>query len=195
RSRRARSDPTRGADHAVAASAERGRHRPARGRPRGRVRRDRDRHGRRRRAPHRVRRRRGFGPSTPGVLVTTLTRELRSDELEVVVLPYYGARVHSIRAFGELVTHTPSDHDQHLGSPFNWGGYHMVPWCNRLPPAPVDVIGRTVDLTPNFADGTAIHGFHVTSKWREDDGTFIEERSGDRHWPWTYVAGVTYRVE
>lgn len=127
----------------------------------------------------------------------TATQVFRSNALEVVVLPESGARVHSIVAFGHPVTHTPTDVGQHRHAPFHWGGYHMVPWCNRLVPGPVEVLGRTVDLPPNFADGTAIHGLHVLTEWHADGdaGTLVARHHADDRWPWAYTAAVTYRVE
>lgn len=119
---------------------------------------------------------------------------LTSDELEVVLLPAVGVRIHSIRAFGELLTHTPADPATHLAEPFAWGGYHMLPWCNRVAPGPVEVLGRTVDLAPNHTDGTAIHGLHYATSWEPAGAAAWRVHGAHPGWPWTYTASVTASV-
>ena len=64
--------------------------------------------------------------------------ELRSDRLEVVLLPELGARIHRIRAFGHDLLRTPPDPRDHAADPFFWGAYPMAPWCNRAPAGPHD---------------------------------------------------------
>jgi aldose 1-epimerase len=122
---------------------------------------------------------------------------LRSDELEVVLLPNLGARLHRLRAFGEDLLRTPDDPSAHRTDPFFWGAYVMAPWCNRIRPGPVEVAGRTVDLAPNFEDGSAIHGQVSARPWTVDDETLRISGGGDG-WPWPYevtchaaVAGAT----
>jgi aldose 1-epimerase len=62
----------------------------------------------------------------------------------------------------------------------------MAPWCNRIPPGPVAVAGRVVDLAPNFDDGTAIHGQVAARPWTvETDGT-LRTAGGADGWPWAY---------
>ena len=90
---------------------------------------------------------------------------LRSDEMEVVVLPEQGARLHRIRAFGHDLLRTPDDVDAHAADPFFWGAYVMAPWCNRARTGPMAVAGRTTDLVSNFPDGTAIHGQVYARPW------------------------------
>lgn len=120
---------------------------------------------------------------------------LRSDELEVVVLPWVGARMHSITAFGEQLTHTPDDLHEHELAPHHWGGYHMAPWCNRIAPGVYEVAGRELELTANFDDGSAIHGFHVDTPWElAGNDTFVAEGGGGDGWPWQYAIAVTYAV-
>jgi galactose mutarotase-like enzyme len=120
---------------------------------------------------------------------------LRSDELEVLVLPWIGARMHSITAFGELVTHTPDDLHAHELAPYHWGGYHMAPWCNRITPGVYDVAGRELELAANFDDGSAIHGFHIDTPWESaGHDTFVAEGGGGDGWPWQYAIAVTYGV-
>jgi aldose 1-epimerase len=126
---------------------------------------------------------------------------LRGDDLEVVVLPGIGARLHRIRAFGEDLLRTPADTATHLEEPFFWGAFPMAPWCNRAPAGRSEVAGRTVRLTPNFADGTAIHGLVSWTPWAHDDGSLHVEAGGNG-WPWRHqvvlvpsVAGRTLELD
>jgi aldose 1-epimerase len=127
---------------------------------------------------------------------------LRGDDLEVVLLPGIGARVHRIRAFGQDLLRTPADSSTHLDEPFFWGAYPMAPWCNRVPAGDSEVAGRTVRLTANFPDGTAIHGLVSTLPWTlGSDGTLRVTAGGDG-WPWPHevslapsVAGRTLELD
>ena len=120
---------------------------------------------------------------------------LRGDDIELTVLPGVGARVHSLRVRGHELVRSPADAAQHVAEPFFWGGYIMAPWCNRLATGPVAVAGRTINLAPNFPDGSAIHGQVYDAAWqRTDDASFAIERDGDG-WPWRYRAEIDYRLE
>lgn len=120
---------------------------------------------------------------------------LRSDELEVVLLPGLGARLHRLRAFGHDLLRTPDDPTAHHDDPFFWGAYVMAPWCNRISPGPTEVAGRTIDLEPNFGDGSAIHGQVSARPWSaEADGTFRASGGGDG-WPWRYEVTCHASVE
>jgi aldose 1-epimerase len=113
---------------------------------------------------------------------------LGSDSLEVALLPELGARIHRIRAFGTDILRTPEDPATHRADPFFWGAYPMAPWCNRVRPGAIRIAGRTVDLEPNFTDGTAIHGQAATRPWRmHADGSlhFVGGGANDG-WPWSY---------
>jgi aldose 1-epimerase len=112
---------------------------------------------------------------------------LRSDALEVVLLPELGGRIHRLRAFGTDLLRTPADPARHADDPFFWGAYVMAPWCNRVQAEPVRVAGRTVDLEPNFADGSAIHGQVFARPWRvrADGSLHVTGGDGDG-WPWPY---------
>ena len=113
---------------------------------------------------------------------------LRSDDLEVVLLPALGGRIHRLRAFGHDLVRTPGDTAAHRDEPFFWGVYVMAPWCNRIRPVPTLVEGRTVDVEPNFDDGTAIHGQVSARPWeRTGEGT-LRVAGGDdgSGWPWAY---------
>ncbi len=122
---------------------------------------------------------------------------LQGDGLEVEVLPELGARIHRLRVFGHDLMRTPDDPATHLADPFYWGGYHMLPWTNRITPGPTRVGSRTVDLAVNFKDGTAIHGRHYVTPWEVDDlGSYSVSGGGDETgWPWPYAGSVEIRVD
>lgn len=112
-------------------------------------------------------------------------------QVEAVILPEVGARLHRLRAFGQDLLRTPADPEVHVRDPFFWGAYVMAPWCNRIAAEPVTVGARTVTLQPNFPDGSAIHGQVYGRPWERADGTLRLLGGGDG-WPWQYE--VTLRV-
>jgi len=120
---------------------------------------------------------------------------LRSDELEVVILPGLGARIHRLRAFGTDLLRTPADPAQHADDPFFWGAYVMAPWCNRAPAGPIAIAGRTVDLPANFADGSAIHGQVFARPWQVDADGSLHVTGGGDGWPWPYEVVARMTVE
>jgi aldose 1-epimerase len=119
---------------------------------------------------------------------------LRSAEIEAVILPGLGARLHSLKAFGSNVLRTPARPQHHREDPFYWGAYHMAPWCNRLRIADGARVGnRAVELEPNFPDGSALHGQLFAAPWAIDaDGAFSIRSGSHNGWPWAYT--VTLRV-
>ena len=126
---------------------------------------------------------------------------LESDELEAVLLPEHGARLHRLRAFGVDLLRTPEESAAHGSEPFFWGAYLMAPWCNRARPGPMTVAGRVVDLAPNFPDGSAIHGQVYGRLWQDAGGGWLAVRGGGDGWPWAYevrlrptVSGSTLRL-
>jgi aldose 1-epimerase len=130
--------------------------------------------------------------------VRTPSEQVRaSDELEAVFLPELGGRLHRLRAFGHDLLRTPPDPDEHRAAPFFWGAYAMAPWCNRIAPGRTDVDGVTVDLRPNFPDGSAIHGLVVNRPWTvNDDGTLRCVAGGsDEGWPWPFEVEVRPSVD
>ena len=122
---------------------------------------------------------------------------LRSDELEVVILPKLGGRIHRIRAFGEDLLRTPADPSTHAKDPFFWGAYVMAPWCNRAHAGAIAVAGRRLQLEANFADGSAIHGLVSSAPWnREGERQLaIRREAGTGGWPWAFEARQAVTVE
>jgi aldose 1-epimerase len=121
--------------------------------------------------------------------------EIAGDDVEVVVLPEVGARLHAVRAFGHEVLRAPLDAATHRGEPFFWGAYVMAPWCNRIAAAPTPAAGRVVDLPSNFADGTAIHGQVYGTPWTVEGQGRFSVRGGGDGWPWEYEVGMRVEVE
>lgn len=114
---------------------------------------------------------------------------LRSDALEVVLLPEVGGRLHAVRAFGHDLLRTPDDVGAHRRDPFFWGAYPMAPWCNRAAPGERTVAGERIRLEPNFPDGSAIHGLVSSAAWEVGGGgTELSVRGGgpDTGWPWPF---------
>jgi aldose 1-epimerase len=123
--------------------------------------------------------------------------ELRfgGEELEAVVLPEVGGRLHRLRAHGHDLLRTPADPGTHAADPWFWGGYVMAPWCNRIAPGPVPVAGRTVDLAPNFPDGSAIHGQVAARPWEVHADRSLSVRGGGDGWPWPYEVVARLAVD
>ena len=120
-----------------------------------------------------------------------------NDALEVVLLPELGGRLHRLRAFGTDLLRTPADPAQHAAEPFFWGAYVMAPWCNRVRPGPIRIAGRTVDLRPNFADGSAIHGQVSARPWQvgADGSLHIAAGGKGDGWPWAYEVDASATVD
>ncbi len=115
-------------------------------------------------------------------------REVRveSDALEAVLLPDVGARLHRLRAFGVDLLRTPPDPATHGADPFFWGGYVLAPWGNRLDAGRQAVAGQTVNLAPNFDDGSAIHGQVYARSWEVVGDGRLRVAGGGDGWPWPY---------
>jgi aldose 1-epimerase len=114
---------------------------------------------------------------------------LRSEALEVVLLPEVGGRLHAVRAFGHDLLRTPDDPAAHRRDPFFWGAYPMAPWCNRAVAGEGQVAGERVRLKPNFPDGSAIHGLVSSAPWEvRDQGKELAVRAGGpgTGWPWQF---------
>ena len=115
-------------------------------------------------------------------------------EVEAVVLPEVGARLHRLRAFGHDVLRTPGDPAVHARDPFFWGAYIMAPWCNRIAPGSVRVGSQRISLRSNFPDGTAIHGQVYATPWEPRSDGSLHAVGGGNEWPWPYDAGVRMEV-
>jgi aldose 1-epimerase len=121
---------------------------------------------------------------------------LRSDTLEAVLLPELGGRLHRLRAFDTDLLRTPADPAVHADDPFSWGAYVMAPWCNRVRPGPMRIAGMMVDLAPNFADGSAIHGQVYARPWLAGAGGSLHVAGGgDGGWPWRYEVAASVSVD
>jgi aldose 1-epimerase len=121
---------------------------------------------------------------------------LAAGAVEAVLLPEAGGRLHRLRAFGHDLLRTPDDPGAHTQDPFFWGAYVMAPWCNRIETAPTPVGGRVVEMPPNFADGTAIHGQVYSRPWTVDaDGVTCRCVAGGDGWPWRYEVSLLPRLD
>jgi aldose 1-epimerase len=116
---------------------------------------------------------------------------LRSEEMEVVILPAIGGRIHRVRAFGHDLLRTPDDASLHAAEPFLWGAYVMAPWCNRAAPGTAVVAGREVTLAANFPDGSAIHGLVSSARWIERSAGELAWAGGGDGWPWSFEVSQT----
>jgi aldose 1-epimerase len=115
-------------------------------------------------------------------------------DVEAVILPEVGARLHRLRVFGHDVLRTPTDPGVHARDPFFWGAFVMAPWCNRIAAGSVRVGSRRISLRPNFPDGSAIHGEVYAVRWeRRSDGS-IHALGGGNAWPWPYDVGFRMQV-
>ena len=125
----------------------------------------------------------------------TMSLRFASEVVEVVLLPERGARLHRLTAFGHDLLRTPESMAAYDHEPFFWGGFVMAPWCNRIEAQPARVAGRTLDLTSNFADGTAIHGQVHALPWEVTPDGVMRVRAGGDGWPWRYEATIRVTVE
>ena len=125
------------------------------------------------------------------------TRIVRLDgsDISLEVLPDIGARLHRLTVRGHDLLRTPDDPRLHSRDPFFWGGFVMAPWCNRIRPERTQVEGRTVDLEPNFRDGTAIHGQVYAAEWQQTGDTAFAIERGGGTWPWRYRVEMDYAIE
>lgn len=111
---------------------------------------------------------------------------VRGSDIEVVLLPELGARLHALRVHDADLLRTPADVSEHMRDPLFWGGYVMAPWCGRLAPGPTAVGGRIVNLSTNFPDGSAIHGQVYAAPWSQTGDASFEIDGGGNAWPWRY---------
>lgn len=116
------------------------------------------------------------------------------DGIVVEALPGVGGRLHRVRALGVDLLRTPPSPATHREEPFFWGGFPMVPWCNRATTDPVVVAGRRVELAANFPDGSAIHGEVYGAPWDTVDESTLRIEAGGGAWPWRYEVHARFRV-
>ena len=117
---------------------------------------------------------------------------LGDDQLEVVVLPELGGRLHRIRALDAEILWAPDDPAWHRDHPYDGGAYVMAPWANRIAPGRRRVADRELDLAVSFPDGTAIHGLVHSTPWQQTGGARFEVEAGrdPTGWPWRYRASL-----
>lgn len=120
---------------------------------------------------------------------------LATNDVELVVLPEVGGRLHRLRAFGIDVLRTPDDLTEHIRDPFFWGGYPMLPWCGRVASGLTRVDSKLVDLPANNAEGWAIHGQAYAAPWQVIGNSTLRFKGGGEGWPWSYEAGMSFSVE
>jgi aldose 1-epimerase len=124
----------------------------------------------------------------------TQVERIGSGDVEVEVLPELGARLHRLRAYGHDVLRTPEELGAYDREPFFWGSFVMAPWCNRIAAQPAEVGSRTVDLAPNFPDGTAIHGQVQAKPWQVVAPGLMRVSGGGDGWPWRYEVTLAIDV-
>ena len=59
----------------------------------------------------------------------------------------------------------------------------------------MEVAGRTVDLEPNFGDGSAIHGQVFGRAWDVVGDAWLRVAGGDEGWPWRYEVGLRVTLD
>lgn len=118
---------------------------------------------------------------------------IASDDVEVVVLPEAGARLHRLRALGADLLWSPDQPEDHLAEPFFGGAYVMAPWANRIAAGRTFAGDRELSLEPSFDDGSAIHGLVYAKSWRDAGAGRFEVEAGGPDprgpadgWPWRF---------
>lgn len=93
--------------------------------------------------------------------------ELETPDLRAVILPDLGAGLAALELRHEgrwrpLLRRAPGDVSwfNHLAS------YLLAPWSNRIPQGRYTFRGREHQLSPDWPDGTAIHGLVKDRRWR-----------------------------
>jgi len=127
---------------------------------------------------------------------------LESSSLRVALLPGLGAGVAdlSLRRDGAwwpvLRRAQPEpDHFNQLAC------YLLAPWSNRIEAGTFEFAGRTVEIAPNWPDGTAIHGEVCSISWRVEQrgptsaALSVRGEPARGRWPWAYECRVRYEVQ
>jgi aldose 1-epimerase len=112
---------------------------------------------------------------------------LRSEGVEVEILPEFGGRIHRLRYHGWDILRSPIDPMVHESEPLWWGSYPMLPWCNRVPGGILRFDGRQYQLP--VREGDAIHGRTYDRQWVVvGDGEMEYRDPGDSSFPFRYSA-------
>lgn len=126
--------------------------------------------------------------------MTLELQALRSEALELELLPEVGGRIHRLRAFGEDLLRAPPDPAQHVAEPFFWGSFPLVPWSNRVAGGVIRFRGRAVALPRN--EGTnALHGEAYARPWRVLGEGLLAFDGGGFGFPWPYAARQRFSVD
>lgn len=113
----------------------------------------------------------------------------RSDELEVIAYPEDGARITSLKAFGQEVLRQWSP--ERRG--FQYGCFPMVPWVGRVGGGLLYHDGAVHQLEVNRPPH-ALHGLACFKPWIVDsDGSFVLDLADV--WPWPGTARQRISVE
>ena len=90
--------------------------------------------------------------------ISSKTHRLKSEQLELTLLPDYGCYWSTLRIFfkGKWIDLLkPLDGDT---PPLHFGSYLMAPWSNRLVHSAFEFEGKRYQLRKNFPDEMVIHG-------------------------------------
>ncbi len=114
---------------------------------------------------------------------------LKSDQLELVILPEAGCHWPSLRVCraGKMIDLLcpVKDYATILSAPSSTGSYLMAPWCNRLPHGLFPFEGAQYHLRLNFPDNTTIHGDVRKRPWQVLEATpaFFKARLESAQFP------------
>lgn len=114
--------------------------------------------------------------------------DITSGDVELVLAPNAGGRIHSLRVGGVDILRTPASVDLHRSEPFLWGSYPLVPWCNRIPEGKL-LFDERVYQQPLNLGSFAAHGRALSSRWQYDtNGEMVFSDPGDHQFPFPYRA-------
>jgi aldose 1-epimerase len=128
---------------------------------------------------------------------------LRSHVLEAAISPQHGAAIASLAEVGTgfPILRPTSGADIALGNVRQFSCFPLLPYSNRMAFRRLRLPGRTLTLAANRPD--APHSFHGNgwmSVWtvrdqRPDVLTLELLHTGDEHWPFSYRAEQTFRLQ
>jgi aldose 1-epimerase len=126
---------------------------------------------------------------------------LESSALRVALLPALGAGVADLSlrrddAWWPLLRRAQPEPDH-----FNQlACYLLAPWSNRIEAGAFTFAGRNVRISPNWSDGSAIHGEVCALPWQVEQrgpssaAMRVRPDPGPGRWPWAYECRVRYEV-